>query len=193
MFALVTWGLALILGLDFGPVALAAGAAIALQAVVFSFLLAGARTAAATVPLRLTVRGVSAVLMESRNFGLAVGLAVGLVYTLVFGLIQWFYDLSANGQSAHGPAGLVHGLVHGLPFGLGLGLIFALSSGLDYWLYYHWLRRRLASQGLLPLHLREFLDWCVSSERGWLRVSDAYEFRHREFFDYLALTRQAGV
>lgn len=31
----------------------------------------------------------------------------------------------------------------------------------------------------------------VSDERAWLRISDAYEFRHRELLEHLALTPPA--
>ena len=62
-----------------------------------------------------------------------------------------------------------------------------------YGAYYHWLRRRLARKGYLPRRLQPFLEWCAAPERAWLRVSDAAEFRHREFLDYLASEQNAHV
>jgi hypothetical protein len=81
-------------------------------------------------------------------------------------------------------AGLVIGLLAGLFFGL-----HRLLFGLDAWLYHHWLRRRLHIRGQLPRHLPEFLSWCAEPARGWLRITDAYEFRHRELLDHLAWPR----
>jgi hypothetical protein len=77
----------------------------------------------------------------------------------------------------------VNGFALGAPVSLALGLVSCLTFGLAFWLYRHWVRHRLATQGLLPSRLKEFVDWCASFERGWLRVSDAYEFRHRELFE----------
>lgn len=120
----------------------------------------------AAAPGRLAVRGPNAVLTATRNHALAAGLAAGLAPGLGFGLTA-------------GP--------HvGLPAGLLVGLRFSLFFGLFAWLYHHWLRRRLARQGLLPRRLRRFMNCCAKPEQGWLRVSDAYEFRHRELLDHLA-------
>jgi hypothetical protein len=44
----------------------------------------------------------------------------------------------------------------------------------------------LAARGALPARLRAFLQWCTKDERAWLRLSDAYEFRHRELLEHLA-------
>lgn len=41
-------------------------------------------------------------------------------------------------------------------------------------------------QGRLPKRLQPFLEWCALLERGWLPLSDAREFRHRELLDHLA-------
>jgi hypothetical protein len=57
-------------------------------------------------------------------------------------------------------------------------------------LYFNFLRRRLARRGQIPSDLSGFLDWCAAPERGWLRITDVYEFRHRELQEHLA--RAAG-
>jgi hypothetical protein len=61
----------------------------------------------------------------------------------------------------------------------------AVVSGLDAWLYFHWLNRRLARRGLLPRNLPGFLDWCAHPSRQWLRATHVYEFRHRELREHL--------
>jgi DNA-binding CsgD family transcriptional regulator len=61
-----------------------------------------------------------------------------------------------------------------------------MENGLGGWMYHHLLRRRLASSGLLPGDLPEFLSFCAGPRRGWLRTTNAYEFRHRELLDHLA-------
>jgi len=83
-------------------------------------------------------------------------------------------------------SGLASGLLVGLGSGLGSGLASGLLAGLDAWLYHHWLRWRRATHGVLPARLPAFLEWCAQDERGWLRISDAYEFRHRELLEHLA-------
>jgi hypothetical protein len=50
---------------------------------------------------------------------------------------------------------------------------------------HYWLRSRLRAQGLLPRRLPQFLSWCAEPSRGWLRITNAYEFRHRELLDHL--------
>jgi hypothetical protein len=72
-------------------------------------------------------------------------------------------------------------------YGLLSTLAFALSLGMKSWLYHHWIRYRFARVGLLPQRLPAFLDWCAEDARGWLVATDAYEFRHRELLDHLAL------
>jgi hypothetical protein len=136
-------------------------------------LLAG-QVITAEPPRRFAYTRPDAVLTASRSNGLLVWLAGVLVFGLAFGLV---YGLSA---------GLVSGLVTGLLGGLLIGLICALLSGLDAWSYHHWLRRRLTAQCLLPAHLPVFLEWCAEDARGWLRISDAYEFRHGELLEHLA-------
>ncbi|MCA1680821.1 MAG: hypothetical protein LC777_18680 [Actinobacteria bacterium] len=109
-------------------------------------------------------------LVASRSNGLSVGLVFGLLAGLFLGL----------------NAGLIVGLVYGLVYVLLVGLVAGLISGLDAWLYHYWLRWRLAARDVLPPELPAFLKWCAEDERGWLRISDAYEFRHRELLEHLA-------
>ena len=59
------------------------------------------------------------------------------------------------------------------------------DSCLTTWLHEKWIHRRLARRGLLPKDVHGFLRWCAAPEQGLLRVSDAYDFRHREFHEYL--------
>jgi hypothetical protein len=171
-------------GLVAGPAFGLAGILAAVLALALGdFLRAGTTSVSAEPPGRLAGREVSAVLTAARNTGLmgglmgglAGGLAVGLVAGLAYGLVR----------------GLPAGLAYGLAYGLAFGLIYGLLGGLAPWLYHHWLRGRLARQGLFPRRLRDFLDWCASPGRGWLRVSDAYEFRHRELLEHLADTSGA--
>ncbi|MEA2520993.1 MAG: hypothetical protein QOI81_639, partial [Actinomycetota bacterium] len=49
-------------------------------------------------------------------------------------------------------------------------------------------RWRLSRAGILPFRLVTFLEWCALPERSWLRVTDAYEFRHRDLLDHLIAT-----
>jgi hypothetical protein len=113
------------------------------------------------------------VLVASRNSGLAVGATAGLFASL--------------------PVGLAFGLTEGLSAGLLIGLFFVLviglMFGLDAWLYHYWLRWRLRARAFLPARLPTFLEWCARDERGWLRITDAYEFRHRELLEHLAPTQ----
>ncbi len=58
------------------------------------------------------------------------------------------------------------------------------------------LRWPLYALGSLPLHLPAFLEWCACVERRWLRIADAYEFRHRELLEHLtqpAMPADLGV
>jgi hypothetical protein len=100
------------------------------------------------------------------------GLVLGSVVGLLVGLV----------------GGLLLRLVFGLLFGLVGGLLFGLDGGWNSWLYNYWLRRRLAHSHCLPARLGTFLDWCALPPRNWLRVSDAYEFRHRDLLDHLVAT-----
>jgi hypothetical protein len=137
--------------------------------------LAGAPAAVADDPPRyLAGKGLGAVLVASRNVGLVLGIGMGLIFGLAFGFVIGFVQGPAGGF-ALGPAVAVMG-----------GLVFALVGGLNSETYYHWLRYRLAREGYLPRRLQPFLEWCAAPGRGWLRLSDACEFRHRELLDYLA-------
>lgn len=140
------------------------------------FLRAGTTSVSGDPPRRLAGGGVSAVLTAARNVGLVTGLICAVVSGLALGLIS----LVLFGRAA--------ALAFGLAWAVVMGLNFGLTGGLAPWFYHYWLRRRLARRGLLPRRLKEFLDWCASPNRGWMRVSDAYEFRHRELLEHLATT-----
>lgn len=132
-------------------------------------------------PTRFAHRRPDALLTANRNSGLVcalVGLACGLTTGAATGAIF--------GLSSGLTEGLTFGLYLGIPIGLVGSLVCGLVCGLDMWLYYYWLRWRLYARGLLPSRLPEFLGWCSEPPRGWLRVTNAYEFRHRELLDYLA-------
>jgi hypothetical protein len=143
-------------------------------------LRAGDRIVPTEPPRRLAGRGPTAVLKDSRNTGLiAAGITMLIVLALstaIFGLLndEWLYSLGV----AAFPAALAAAV--------------AALLGLRPWLYHYWLRRRLVRQGLVPWRLTAFLDWCAAPQRAWLRVSDAYEFRHRELLDHLARSQLAS-
>jgi hypothetical protein len=160
-------------GLAFG---LAGTLAAALVAGLGSLLGAGTVRLSSDPPRRLAGRGTSAALGASRNAGLVTGVTLGLLYGTIVALAFGFL---------FGPGA---GLAFGLAYGLSAALVLGLAGGVAPWLYYHWLRLRLARRGLLPRRLREFLDWCASQNRGWMRASDAYEFRHPTLLERLAST-----
>jgi hypothetical protein len=137
-------------------------------------LRAGTTVVAADPPSSLAAKGPTAVLTAARNNALVAGLVTALLGAMFGAVLE---------TSARWLAALLGALFVGL-----FGALLVAS----FWLYHHWLRRRLAKQQLLPRRLHEFLDWCAEPQRGWLRVSDAYEFRHRELLDHLARGRGAG-
>ncbi len=169
----------LVVGLFYG---LVAGLFFGLGVFVIFIVGEGAEVVEAEPPSRFTHKRPDAVLIASRNSGmlnwLVVGLVVGLFVGLVFALVAGLFF------------GLFYGLVAGLFFGLVFGLVFGLNTGLvtglDAWLYHYWLRWLLYTRGLLPRRLPQFLDWCAEPSRGWLRITNAYEFRHRSLLDHLA-------
>ncbi len=147
-------------------------------------------------PQRFAHATPDAVLNASRRNGLVVGLIVWLVFGLFFGLIGGLLNALLLDAQLEGVGGLlgrllgglfagIQWLSGGLFFGLVLGLTIGLLVGLDAWLYHHWLRWRLVAQNVLPARLPAFLEWCAEYDRGWLRITDAYEFRHRELLDHL--------
>jgi hypothetical protein len=128
-----------------------------------------------------------AVLMATRSSGWAGASAGGLAGGLAGALINELLVLIGGADDADWLADALYvGLAWALVFALAFGLVGALVGGLDAWLYHYWLRWSLCSRGLLPSRLPAFLDWCACDDRGWLRVSDAYEFRHRELLEHLA-------
>jgi hypothetical protein len=78
------------------------------------------------------------------------------------------------------------GWVAAIIVGLLAATLCGMLGGLGTWLYHYHLRWLLARKGLLPRRLPGFLDWCAEPKRSWLRVTDGYEFRHRELLDHLA-------
>jgi hypothetical protein len=175
----------LMFGLTFGLAGgLVGGLAVVLAhrllGVINDLAAAGTAVVGADPPRRFAHARPDAVLTASRRSGLVGGLLGGLAGGLIFGLLG-----GLAGGLAGGPAG---GLAGGLAVGPIAGLAFGLRGGLDAWLYHYFLRGRLRARGVLPVRLPEFLEWCADDERGWLRITDAYEFRHREFLDHLALT-----
>jgi hypothetical protein len=147
---------------------------------------AGTEVVDAEPPARFARKRPDAVLVASRNSGLLSGLiatlSVWLITGLISGLIGWF----VSGLIGRFINGLIIGLIVGSIAGLFIGFICGLLDGLDAWLYHYWLRRRLYTRGLLPRRLPQFLSWCAQPSRGWLRITNAYEFRHRALLDHLA-------
>ena len=117
-------------------------------------------------PAALIARAPGAVLAAARNRWLLMALGGGVIGA-VLGL-----------QTG--------GWVGAIIVGLLAALLGGLFGGLGTWLYHYQLRWLLARKGLLPRQLPRFLRWCAEPKRSWLRVSDGYEFRHRELLDHLA-------
>lgn len=127
-------------------------------------------------PSRFAHAHPNAVLVASRNSGLVNGLIIGLPA----GLGIWLaLDPILGRAGVGGPLVVVLGSVLS-------ALQWGLLTGLNAWVYHYWLRSRLRVRGLLPARLPAFLDWCACEERGWLRITDAYEFRHHELLEHLA-------
>jgi hypothetical protein len=144
-------------------------------------------------PRRFASAGPGAVLSASRSSGLRstllIGLAVVLAGVLVGGLLFALLNYYGSDDDLLVHFGLIFRLAFGVVFGVVSGVAVGLAVGLDAWLFHYWLRWRLAARGVLPARLPAFLRWCAEDERAWLRISDAYEFRHRELLEYLAQTR----
>jgi hypothetical protein len=153
----------------------------ALISISFDIVFAGTRRVTTEPPGRFAHKGPAAVLVASRNSGLISGPVLALPLGLVIGLIlAW-------------AGGLMLGLLSGLAFALLVGLGFGLGMGLGAWLFHYQLRWQLYKHGLLPRRLQRFLSWCAHPSRGWLRMTNAYEFRHRELLDHLALAPSGGT
>lgn len=135
-------------------------------------------TVTADPPQRFARAAPNAVLTASRWNGLLSGLIAASAIGVLFGL--------PTGLVTGVGVGVVDGLVFGLGMGLVIGLPHGLNNGLDAWLYHYWLRRRCSTRGVLPARLPTFLEWCAEDERGWLRITNAYEFRHRQLLEHLA-------
>jgi hypothetical protein len=169
-------------GLAVDPaVGLVVGLAVALAWVVQDVTTSETQVVNAEPPRQFVHGSPDAVITASRSTGLTSGLAWGLASGLTVGLtvaLTYAQRLGASG-------GLIAGMVFGLVTALATALIMGLRIGLDAWLYHYCLRWRLHARGSLPLHLPAFLEWCACVEQGWLRIADAYEFRHRELLEHL--------
>lgn len=156
-------------------VGLASGLAVGLLYPLSEMVRAGTQVVGAgPLPSRFVHTGPDAVLVASRDSGLVAGSAVGLLVALPITLAFWLFD------------SMVAGFVAGLLAALLTSLLFGLPGGLDAWLCHHWWVWRLSRRGVIPRCLPEFLRWCAQPTQGWLRITNAYEFRHRELLDHLA-------
>jgi len=173
-------------------------------------LRAGTLAIEAGPPRRFAGKRHDAILRAGRNHGLFVGLVGGVFYGVGGGLLSAatngpavaaavavglvltgvLFHERLLGIAAAIAGGLTVGRVDPLVFGVvaffGASIMAGLRGGLGPWACHYWIRWRLARRGLAPRKLPQFLLWCAAPERGWLRVSDAFEFRHRELLDYLA-------
>lgn len=141
---------------------------------------ASGRLVLAAEPIPRQLPGPSTVMDQSLKLGRRTGLrglVIGSWPALIFG----------------GGAVIVEGVTVGLLVTLscivgfgGAGFVIAWMSSGNAWFYHQWLRRDLARQGSLPRELDAFLAWSADPGRSWLRISDAYEFRHRHLQEYLA-------
>jgi hypothetical protein len=173
---LMTFFLATALGEDLAPIGRAVP--LMLEVAALCGLFGGAGAAALALanvgssyvaeepPSYLAGRGPDAVIRATRNHGLiAAGFAAVLFATPIALLTSTFSAfvvlVAAN------------------------TLMVGWIGGLNAWAFHHWTRWRLARAGLLPRRLGRFLEW-ASDDIGYLRASDAYEFRHKELLDYLA-------
>jgi MFS family permease len=117
-------------------------------------------------PAYLAGRGPDAVVCATRNHGLiAAGFAVAL-FAIPIALLTSTFAAFAILVAVN-------------------TLMVGWFGGLNAWTFHHWTRWRLARAGLLPRRLGRFLEW-AADDIGYLRASDAYEFRHKELLDYLA-------
>jgi hypothetical protein len=147
------------------------GLGLALAMALMTMVETGTEVVSGEPPARFAHTRPDAVLVASRDSGLILGLTFGLVMLLVIALA-----IGGDPSAA-------------LMMPVSLGLQIGLLNGLGAWLYHYWLRWTLRRRGLLPRRLPEFLRWCAEPARGWLRITSAYEFRHRELLEQLALAQ----
>ena len=155
----------------------AIGASVFLGCAFVDFFRAGSTAVIGEPPREFAGADAGVVLNACRNSGVAGGLGVWL---LVFPALVAAATLGFGSDLSEALPTVFY---HTVPLLVGGAF---LVGDLGPWLYHQWLKRRLAHRGFIPARLREFLDWCAMPERGWLRVSDAYEFRHRELLNHLA-------
>lgn len=147
--------------------------------ILYDIVDAGRVAVSADPPARFALGHPDALLLASRNSGLSFGLCFGVVYALGIGVPVWLI------------AGPIEGVRCALGFGLATAVGFGFLGGLNAWLFHYWLRWWLSVRGLLPRRLTQFLDSCAQPSRRLLRVTNAYEFRHRELLEHLALERSS--
>ncbi|MEV0642113.1 NACHT domain-containing protein [Streptomyces sp. NPDC050619] len=108
-------------------------------------------------------------------FGALLALTCALIVALNGGLTGG----RAFGLTAGTTTALWIGVTSGLAIGASTGLCILAGAGRRYLVFL------VCSRGRLPLRLGGFLNWAY--EAGLLRISGvAYQFRHREFQDWLA-------
>ena len=148
-------------------------------------LLPGTQVVADDPPSWFAASSPTAVLRASRN----AGLRAAVVWAPLATVFMMFATVTTSaGESNLTGADLLNpsSLTFLSGFGLLAGLVAASLLGAGPWLFNAWLRRRRAREGILPRRLPRFLAWCAEPERGWLRIGDAYEFRHRSLLDHLS-------
>lgn len=139
------------------------------------YRLENGRSVSAGVPGRgLTVAHPLSVLRMCARAGLATGVIAAVVSTAVA-----YYGL----DTLYGPD-IASTLA--VPGGIVFAVFCASEAGLGALVYFHFLRTRSGLRGDAPWRVNAFLQWCSQPERSWLRGSNAFEFRHREFLDHLS-------
>lgn len=112
------------------------------------------------------------VIRSDGRYGLAVG--------VIAGLEAYFYAEMSHVLAV----GFTSGLTVNTSFAVTFGIVFGIVNA-SAWLHYRVGAAIVAVKGQGPLRPAAFLDWAC--EAGLMRVSGvAYQFRHRQFQDWLA-------
>jgi hypothetical protein len=158
------------------------GVPIALGGGLLGFVRPGTVAMSSDPPRRLIGRQPTDVLREARTAAVRTVAATVLTFAIVLALTLLVLDVM--------DAGLLGSVLSQFLFIAGLVVFPAalVVGGREFrpLFTHYWIRRDLARRGCIPRRLPEFLAWCTLPERGWLRASDAYEFRHRQLLEYLA-------